>query len=262
MLSKLISVPFQMSDLGSRAIGLDAARRHAESVFKRFADGAIKDPGKGMDRLLKELRLGEFGHFTNKELLADLPKALRGDRMDFIKKYAAESVDAEMFNYNRWNRSYLHDLAKGNQAVAMAVRFTSWPLYYTHFMKGAIREASNGNLDPIRKLAGMSLAWLATMSAATGVDNETVAGMARYGIGRTPFISPATGVYSFATRDLGGIALPTISIVPWMFLKTVNATAEMFGKTGKTGLDYMENEAARNMKMLFPYKQIRTLLED
>ena len=245
-LGKIISFPFMLSDIASRAIGLQAAVSHADDVFKRFGkDLQSKDP-KVVNKIFKELHLDEFG-FYNREKLVEVFNA--GDKTEFIKRFAHESVDAEMFNYHRLNRPWLLDMAKQNKAVGMAFRFTSWPMYYANFMKGAVRSYSAGDKKPMLKLLAYAGAYMTAMSAATNVEDETIASIANYGIGRTPFFGPAAGAFGMLHRPIAGIALPSTSTLALWGIATMNEFKGQFKSGNETdSFEYLQRDMYNSAK--------------
>ena len=259
-IANVMRIPFELSDLSSRVIGLSAASRKAEQMFARYGNN-MDDP-KTLNRMMRELGLEEFGYFARKELMELLTSS---DKNGFISRYAAESINAEMFNYNQLNRPFLLDMAKQHKLLGLSTRFTSWGMYYANLFRQSFRAYEEGNTKPLQALTGISLAWLTAMSVASNSDINIIEDYANYGIGRTPGVSMVTSPASIVSGSRGGIMTPYASTVVYAALTPFTAIETAIKKDGTkdSGLQWTRNEARRSMRTLknrWLYRQMETLL--
>ena len=105
----------------------------------------------------------------------------------------------------------------------------TWPLYYKNIASGALNSWKAGDKKPMLSMLGFSAAWFSAMSTIDGFDVPILDGMARYGIAKTPLISPLTSIYDMADRSIGGIVMPQLALVAWPFFEIMDKTSKLLG---------------------------------
>lgn len=234
---------FKLSDVFARGAVLLGTARQADRKLAQFrVKGITRD---SIPYITKELHLNEFKNLEKESLINTL---LSGDIDRFISEYSARSVNAELFNYSKYGSPSILLAAKKHQGLARALRFMSWTPHYISYLEGVKRSLDAGDKEPLKKLAVTSFAWLGAWGtlASQSDDDSYIHSIATYGIGRTPFFSPAMSAMSLGSRNLGGMMQPAIAdmvIIPaYIFNKGLNATI------GKTPFDYTLQSLENSVK--------------
>lgn len=252
-----LTIPFQMSDIMSRGSALVSASDFAASKLAMLGDDFFlknKKTPAAIKRAIKELHLYEFNSLQRNRILNAT------NRQDFINKFTTESVRAEIYDYSKYNRQFLLDNLRDKPNIARMARFLSWNLYYKNLVSGAYRSWINGDKKPAADLAKVAATWMIGMSVVSGADFPVVSEYARYGVGRTPFISPAVGIGTMGFRDVYGITAPAISTMMWLPVKTIDwINDNIMRGSDKDSIDFIEKELFNNAKyqpILKPFREV------
>lgn len=238
---------YQATDILSRGKSLYAAWDFGAKEYEKILGNAPKDAidmSKAKRDLTKALHLHEFNELDINRLMRRM-----GNRQEFLNEYAALSTHYEMFNYSRFNKAYIADMARtGHPVFSRAVRFLSWNTYYLNMIKGAYRSYQDGDKTPLRKLGALSIIWWGTAAAASGMDNEYVQSWATYGLGRVPFWSPVMGLTTQGFNQTYGIAAPSIATMLYPIIKSVDAMTDWAAGTSENEMDRIEEVAFKQMR--------------
>jgi len=261
-IQNIIALPFQTSDVHARTVTLVAATRQCEKSYMKYADDlavrSTRTP-KAMDKLIQELHLDEFNGLEVTKLLDAV-----GNKERFIREYATLSVNKELFNYSKLNRPRFIDDAKKNPLAARAMRFLTWNMYYKNVVAGTFRAWENGDKTPAKKMAAISLTWMATMASLDGFDIPFVSDFASYGLGRATLISPVAGMYDTATnRNVSGVVAPSLSMLAYLPTAVMAKGLELMGSEDNM-FSWMEEGQYNSIKRspIFNYPTIKNIMKE
>jgi len=205
-MSNWMTTLYTMSDTFTRATALHAGVNHFEKTLAKHARLKGADPAKFMEKMSKDLNLNSFGA-VDRHVLTN---KLMGEVDDFAYEYAKRATELEIFNYGKYGRPEILDMAKSNPLAANALSLISWPMYWTKTMGGAISSMRDGNPKPFIGMLGVAAAWY---TAATALkNNDDTEKLGQYLTMRTPMINPAMFFIDFTDRGLAGIMQPTIDL--------------------------------------------------
>ena len=214
----MATMMYQTSDLFTRFVSLDACMGTLEKSIQKHNRFRGSHPDEFFKRVSKDLRFEAFGdmHIEKQEMRNALMGIASNRNLGIEElgyKYAKNSTELEIYNYSKYGRPAVIDKAKNNKLTADALAFVSWPMYYTNVINGAVKAAGKGDYRPLGYLATLGAGWYFGMSELSDVDNETIAGMAKYGMYRTPVISPVMGLVQMPTRAMSGLVTPAIHLM-------------------------------------------------
>jgi hypothetical protein len=171
LISEIITTPFQLSDIFSRAVAFSSAHNHGVASLKKFHKNlTTMDFDTAKVQLFKDLHLGTYmkhGDDASYILKALDMNNLKGSSEEMLYRYATQSVRQSIFDYGSMGQSYLKAKAKEVSPLGgAALTFTSWPMFFHELFKGATNAYQMGDKAPLTKmiLGGMAVFGATTLA--------------------------------------------------------------------------------------------------
>jgi hypothetical protein len=248
----IITNGFQASDKIARFAMFNSALNHGKKAHAKF----VKNIKGGMNRrealakLWKDAHLGEFDNIAQKKIVDAINFKNIENNKEFLYQYGKRTVKVEGFDYNRAGSPFLKEWAQTKSPLlATAMTFTTWNMYYTQLLKGAVRSFQAGDKRPLTYLGAFGFAWYVGAGMAASSDSEIVADYGRYATGRIPGLSPILGLWEMPFKEPAGVWTPVLrgSMLPVVAgLDYVND--KLFPGTKKNSIDYMLNDSLNDLK--------------
>jgi len=259
----ILTLPFQASDKISRFVSFGSSAEFASVQYQKFVKNLKKmKRNEAVAELAKDIHLKQFKGIERQQILDAINFSDLTKNKEFLYQFSKSSVKSQIFDYSRYGSQYLKDKAMSvNPIFAQALTFTSWPMYYSRLLKGALDSYKAGDRRPLLNLIAMGSAmYVGTSMAIAESDSPAVKEWASYAKGKTPGLAPL-GLVQRGISSPAGIYSPIAGAGLWGISKGLNFVSELSGENHRDSIDFMENLGQKTAKSYVGYRKYQSLRE-